>query len=121
MLTPSSPFRSAAAPPALNAFAKDPASLSDILRSIVMVNGALADLPSAVLTTAVAVKTSAADCPYVDAGIITKAPSSAVAPSILFITVNTPLGTRLLGASNTSNPRSVGRRPASGLHWHNAR
>ena len=56
-----------------------------------MVTGALADLPSADLTIAVAVKTSPVDWPYVDAGVIRQAPMSAVAPRILFVTVNTPL------------------------------
>ena len=43
------PFRSAAAPPVLNAATNASASLCGILRSIVMVTGALADAPPAPL------------------------------------------------------------------------
>ena len=52
--TPMSAFRSAAAPPLLNAFVKVSASRWDILRSIVMVTGALADPPPAALTASIA-------------------------------------------------------------------
>ena len=66
--TPTSFFRSASAPPALNAATSGSASLWDILRSTVTVTGALADAPPAPLTAAVAVNTSAAPCPRGDHG-----------------------------------------------------
>src|SRR5215204_1229417 len=84
---PTSAFRSAAAPPALNAPVKALASRSDILRSIVIVTGALADAPPAPLTAAVAVKTSAAVCAWGVAEIISNAADSTVKPIVLYETV----------------------------------
>ena len=52
-----------------------------------MVTGAFADTPPAFLAAAVAVNTSAAACPRRDAGVISKAPESAVAPIILYVPV----------------------------------
>ena len=54
---------------------------------MVIVTGAVADAPTAVFTEAVAVNTSAAACPLEDAGIITRAPKSTVAPIVLQVTV----------------------------------
>src|SRR5687767_209861 len=92
---PLSPFFNAAAPPDLNAATSDSASRSDILRSIVIVTGALADPPPAPFTAAVAVNTSGAAfpgaaagvCPRKDAGIISKATDSTVALIVFCLTV----------------------------------
>jgi hypothetical protein len=59
---PASALRSAAGPPLLNAATSLSDSASGILRSIVIVTGAVASAPPAVFTVAVAVKASAPAC-----------------------------------------------------------
>src|SRR4029453_14486042 len=106
--TPDRLLRSATAPPVLNAATRGSASLCGILRLTVMVTGALADAPPAVLIAAVAVNTSTAPCPHMDAGVIDMAAPRMVAPIVLYVAViSSPQVLRLRGPILDSNPRAA--------------